>query len=596
MRILLAPGLHHLIISTIPRVVVPVVVSYATIHFTVARLTSVDSPIWLFFLSLITFHLILTAGTLVHGYNQRRVAARFNAIPVPVVTGRWRLPGNIELIVKMMRGITADYANQWLAEIVVDWGDVINLRILGNDHVFTTNPAYIRQMIVTDFAIWVKGKEHFTDLMHSFLGDGVFNSDGAMWKFHRSMTRPFFAKDKIVHFDIFAHHGDAAIRKIRERASGPTDFQDIAARFTMDSATSFLFGESVNSMAAPLHLPYGVKDSPGTGSEAPSTTTTQSFPEAFQTVLKAAAFRLIVGLDWPLFEFWGDKIKRHIRPIHDYIEPILQRALDEGKEKGTIEGKDVEEGPGYYETLLDHLVSVTSDRNIIRDELLNILLASRDTTAHAITAAMYFLVTEDPDILQSLRKEILDVVGLTDVPNYEQIKDMKYLRAVLNETLRLMPSVPGNKKHSNEASVWTSPETGTRYFIPKGINTSWSVILMQRREDLWGPTALEYDPRRWLDERNKKYYLANPFIFLPFHGGPRMCLGQQFALNEASFFIIRLLQTFQDISFAPDAYAPGMLPPHEWKDSTIGRKAIEKVWPMAHLTTYFKGGLWLRMK
>ncbi|KAG8996914.1 hypothetical protein FRB94_011015 [Tulasnella sp. JGI-2019a] len=75
-----------------------------------------------------------------------------------------------------------------------------------------------------------------------------------------------------------------------------------------------------------------------------------------------------------------------------------------------------------------------------------------------------------------------------------------------------------------------------------------------------------------------------------------MCLGQQFALNEASFFVIRLLQSFDHISFAPEAFAPGMLPPPEWKESTIGRKAIEKVCPMAHLTMYIKGGLWLRMR
>ncbi|KAG8893200.1 hypothetical protein FRC01_013727, partial [Tulasnella sp. 417] len=55
----------------------------------------------------------------------------------------------------------------------------------------------------------------------------------------------------------------------------------------------------------------------------------------------------------------------------------------------------------------------------------------------------------------------------------------------------------------------------------------WSTIGLHRRSDFWGPDALIFDPDRWLDERHKKYYLANPFIFLPFHGGPRICLGQQ---------------------------------------------------------------------
>lgn len=129
---------------------------------------------------------------------------------------------------------------------------------------------------------------------------------------------------------------------------------------------------------------------------------------------------------------------------------------------------------------------------------------------------------------------------------------------------------------------------------------------MQRRTDLWGPDANEFDLDRWLDDRNKKYYPANPFIFLPFHGGPRICIGQQviplldpgsprltihaiqFALNEASFFIIRLLQSFDSITLAPDAFPPKTLPPPEWKQCKNGRKAVEKVYPISHLTAYFK--------
>ncbi|KAG8996915.1 hypothetical protein FRB94_011016 [Tulasnella sp. JGI-2019a] len=385
------------------------------------------------------------------------------------------------MVHKIAKNITSDYNNQWLGEIVVDHGDIFNIRLLGTDAIFTTNPTYIKQMISTDFHVWDKGKERFTDLMHSFLGDGVFNSDGAMWKFHRSMTRPFFAKDKIVHFEIFTNHADKAIAKIKERGGGPVDFQDIASRFTMDSATSFLFGKSVDSMATPLRLPYGSKDNLAKDSFASSA----YFPEAFQTVLRACAFRLTVGrAHWPLFEFWDDEVKRHMEPIYSYIEPIVQRALDEGAANGTLQGRDTEEGPEDHETLLDHLVSVTRDRNIIRGELLNILLAARDTTAHLITTVLYFLATEDPEISVCLRKEIADIVGSKNIPTYENIKDMKYLRAVLNESLRLIPSVPGNMKHSNAASVWTDPATGVRYYLPKGVNAIWSVILMHRRQDL----------------------------------------------------------------------------------------------------------------
>ena len=94
-----------------------------------------------------------------------------------------------------------------------------------------------------------------------------------------------------------------------------------------------------------------------------------------------------------------------------------------------------------------------------------------------------------------------------------------------------------------------------------------------------------FDPDRFLDERVQRYLVPNPFIFLPFNAGPRICLGQQFAYNEMSFFLIRLLQNFETIEFDIESQPPASRPPAEWKGSP-GRKGVEKFWPKAHLTLY----------
>jgi cytochrome P450 len=117
---------------------------------------------------------------------------------------------------------------------------------------------------------------------------------------------------------------------------------------------------------------------------------------------------------------------------------------------------------------------------------------------------------------------------------------------------------------------------------------------MHRRKDLWGPDAEEFDPDRFLDYRLHKYLIPQPFIFLPFNAGPRICLGQQFAYNEMSLMLIRLLQHFDTISLAPDAQAPDTLPPPTWAEAE-GRKATEKIFPKIRLTMYAHGGLWVRM-
>jgi len=68
--------------------------------------------------------------------------------------------------------------------------------------------------------------------------------------------------------------------------------------------------------------------------------------------------------------------------------------------------------------------------------------------------------------------------------------------------------------------------------------------------------ALEFDPDRFLDFRLHKYLTPNPFIFVPFNAGPRICLGQQFAYNEASFFLVKLLQNFQEIKYVYGFHLP----------------------------------------
>ena len=106
--------------------------------------------------------------------------------------------------------------------------------------------------------------------------------------------------------------------------------------------------------------------------------------------------------------------------------------------------------------------------------------------------------------------------------------------------------------------------------------------------------AHEFDPDRFLDDRVKKYLVSNPFIFIPFNAGPRFCLGQQFAYNEASTVIARIAQAFKDIRFDMNSN-PEAKPPADWANGT-GRKGIEKIYVRAHITLYASGGVWMKME
>jgi cytochrome P450 len=129
------------------------------------------------------------------------------------------------------------------------------------------------------------------------------------------------------------------------------------------------------------------------------------------------------------------------------------------------------------------------------------------------------------------------------MPTYAQLKDMKYLRAIVNESQRLYPIVPVN---SREALVDTTlPRGGGEHeaspvMVPKGSYVAWHMYSMQRRRDLFGHDADTFRPERWLEPGFRPGW-----AFVPFSGGPRVCIGQNFALTEAMYVVVRLVQGFE---------------------------------------------------
>ncbi|KAK7055135.1 cytochrome P450 monooxygenase, partial [Favolaschia claudopus] len=369
--------------------------------------------------------------------------------------------------------------------------------------------------------------------MGAVFGTGVFTSDGDLWKktpdFHRQMTRPRTA----------------------------FDYQDLVFRFTLDSAAEFLFGARVNSLR-------------GDGS-------TDQLGPALSRLQQRMARRSRTSPIWPLFEMMGDKTRDDLKLVHGFIGPIIDAALEKKKSLKELGGDD--------ETLLDELVNVT-------DGTLYQFLSSLNLNSSTLTFLTYSLATH-PTFSTRLREEINAQVGEARAPTYDDIKQMKLLRAAINETLRLFPPVPGNVRYPIRSTTLPSSVPGGKpFYIPAGVPLT--IMTMHKIKEYWGEDADLWDPDRFLDERNQRL-ISNPFIFLPFSAGPRICLGQQFAYQEISFFIIRLLQIFQFLELAPDAMPSDARPPASWAAGK-GRKAIEKIRPKSDLTMSVEGGLWLRLK
>ncbi|KAJ7481351.1 cytochrome P450 [Mycena galericulata] len=589
----LPPGIVY-ISNQIPRLLFPPLAVYC-VKLLVELYLEITVPTWL---ATITYILsgpaVLTAVVQYRDYVVRREAAALGAIVCRSIPS-WI--GGINMLFSNMKDI---YPAEPLAIRMRDLGYTLSLRFLFQSRIITTEPENIKAILATEFTSFEKGAE-FRSVMEPLLGTGVFAADGDMWKFHRQMTRPFFHRERISDFDLFDTHAADAIEqlKTRLREGYPVDFQDMVSRFTLDTATTFLFNQDVRSLAAGLPYPHYVPAKRPT-SESP-THLSDAFAGAFQEAQVVTSTRNRFGVHWPLTEFWVNKLDKPMAVVRQFLDPILREAVakkkamaevgGEGGKRNEVGDREVQEG----ETLLDHLVNYTEDHTILRDEILNIIVAGRDTTATLLTFTVYMLA-EHPDVLAKLRNEILQVVGAARRPTHTDFRELKYLRAVLNETLRLYPPVPFNIRAAQQATTFRSSDGGPPIYVPTGTRVPYAPIIMHRRTDLWGPDALEFDPERFLDARLHKYLTPNPFIFLPFNAGPRICLGLQFAYNEASFFLVRLLQRFSSIALAPEAQPPASRPPAAWAtEDKVGWLAREKIRPKAHLTLFVQGGLWVRM-
>jgi cytochrome P450 len=277
---------------------------------------------------------------------------------------------------------------------------------VGERVILTAEPENIKAILATQFKDYGKG-EQFRKDWHRFLGNGIFTTDGALWHNSRQLIRPQFIKDRLSDIDIFEAHTQVLLSKIS--GGQAIDTMDMMFRYTLDAATHFLLGTSVDSL------------------ENPQT----KFADAFGNAQRVQSIIARVGpLNWTVprkrMGFYDS-----IDTINEFVSTFIDRALalspEELNEKSNHDS-------GY--TFLHAIAGYTRDRKMLRDQLVSVLLAGRDTTACTLTWAIYHL-SLSPSIFAKLRQEIIDTVGLTEKPTYQHLKDMKYLQHVLNETLRL---------------------------------------------------------------------------------------------------------------------------------------------------------------
>lgn len=331
------------------------------------------------------------------------------------------------------------------------------------------------------------------------------------------MLRPQFAREQVSDLDLEEEHIKNLMHVLPVNKDGWTDVTDIQPlffRLTIDSATEFLFGESVGSQLS--HLPDYSSSRPSTAVNEKSFAT--SFDAGQATVAMAARMG---GMSFLAFD---KEFRRHRDICWQFVDHYVNKALSQEKisEKQTANGKQ------KY-VFLDALAESTRDPVELRSHMISILLAGRDTTA-SLLSFTYTLFIEHPEVYKKLRTIVLEDFGTYKHPrniSFSTLKSCNYLQWIMNEALRLHPVVPLDGRQAlKDTTIPTGggPNGDKPIYIRKGTAVDYSVYVMHRRKDLWGQDADEFRPDRW-DGRKSGWE------YLPFNGGPRICIGQQVCNN-----------------------------------------------------------------
>jgi cytochrome P450 len=240
------------------------------------------------------------------------------------------------------------------------------------------------------------------------------------------------------------------------------------------------------------------------------------------------------------------KYNRGIKVLEDFIVPFIRRTL-------ALSAHDLDKISKSEKsfTFLHALASYTRDPRVIRDQLIAVLLAGRDTTAATLSWTFYEL-SHYPAVYAKLRTEILSVVGPKRQPTYEDLKDMKYLGHTLNETLRLYPAVPFNIRFALTDTTLPGLPDQPDITVVAGDGVIYSTLSMQRRPDIYPPVSHQFadpsvfSPDRW------DHWSPRPWTYIPFNGGPRICIGQNFAQTEMAYVLVRILQRYERLEYRGD--------------------------------------------
>lgn len=427
--------------------------------------------------------------------------------------------------------------------------------------VYTIEPENIKEMLHTKFSDYRRSR-NMPNALDPVMGQGVFTSNGKAWAHSRSLVRAQFSTQRVRNVakiepyvqNVFTEIGTTG----KDSWTEPLEILLTFNRFTLDSATEFMFGTSADSHQVAMRekeLFAAKKKKRGTWAKFQLVMT--DFGTAFDIALDYVALRLKLGSLWFLADgFWFRIACWKVKSYADnYIRDAAAHAAEaakcvQGQEKGAAAGDFDPEAVDLDNRrygLISELVGSYPDKVALRNQVMQLLVAGRDTTAATLTWSL-ILLEAHPTEFNRLQSNIIEQFGTESNPirpvTFENLKSCAYLQWVISEVVRLYPTGPLNARKAivnTVLPVGGGVDGKSPVAVKAGTTVAYNTYLLHRREELWGEDSWDFKPERWEGKKAGWEYI-------PFHGGPQICLGQQHAITEMAFVLTRMLQRYDGIS------------------------------------------------
>jgi len=351
---------------------------------------------------------------------------------------------------------------------------------------------------------YTKPSADMSELRH-FLGNGLFTSEGDFWRRQRRLAQPAFHKQQLAALITLM------VQTTRRMLTRWETYQEQGKPFDLAHEMMRLTLATVGETLFHVDLDQGASE----------------VGAALTEVLKVTSRRLLtplrVPMAWPTPQ--NLRFKRARKVLDAHVGKIISERR-QARERPQdllsmfLDVRDAESGEGM------------TDQQI-RDEVMTLVLAGHETTANALSWAFYLLSTH-PSEEARLRAEVDLVLSGRD-PTFEDLPRLSYALNVIQESLRLYPPVWMIGRQSKTADVICG------YAIPAGGRVTVSPYVLHHHPKYWEhPEA--FDPERFTPERSKGRPRS---AYIPFGGGPRLCIGNNFALMEAQIMLSMITQRYR---------------------------------------------------